>query len=116
MHLQIDLHLAALLGIFTCSRLCHAESESSKTVTLKSTSLDVLHAVDNSCSPGAHAHLLRLLKQQGTPLPSAVVMQTGAAEHQSISICGLRAFNSHGGSNQSRASPGACRLQACHSA
>ena len=66
---ELDLHLAALLEIFTSSRLCHAEPESSKAATLKRASLGALHAVSASCSPGAHAHLQRLLKQQAPHCP-----------------------------------------------
>ena len=55
--------------IFTSSHLLPPKAESSKAVTLKSASLGALHAVDNSCSPGAPAHLHRLLKQQAPHCP-----------------------------------------------
>ena len=55
--------------IFTSSHLLRPKAESSKAVTLKSASLGALHAVDNSCNPGAPAHLHRLLKQQAPHRP-----------------------------------------------
>ena len=73
----------AMLIIKCCPQVCYGR---------QAQHVDILftHVRRHRHSPGAHAHLRRLLEQQAVPSPQLLWVQGSAAEHQQVLSVGAQ--------------------------